>query len=300
MPPRPDHRPLRTIAPAKINLTFEVLGRRADGYHEVRTVIQTLALADELVATPSATSSLRVDGREAELLSTADNLVTRAEAAVPPRLRASPVQFSLTKGIPAAAGLGGGSSDAAAALRLMQCLWALPDDAVREAAASLGSDVSFFLRGGTQVAGGRGEIVTPLPDLQPCIVLLATPPIVLPNKTARVYSQLTAECYTDGAASDRLASRIGMGRPFRIDDYVNAFDTVADEVFPDLSGFRHQFGTIVGSRPMLAGAGPSMFVIVQPTFGPDEIAEWCDALAHLGFLVAPTRTIGAEEATAAT
>src|SRR5829696_3139970 len=105
-----DARPLRTIAPAKINLTFEVLRKRSDGFHEVRTVMQTVALADDLVATPAAASSLLVEGLEAATLSTADNLVARAESIVPPPLRASPVGFSLTKRTPLAAGLGGGSS----------------------------------------------------------------------------------------------------------------------------------------------------------------------------------------------
>ncbi|MGE0541553.1 MAG: 4-(cytidine 5'-diphospho)-2-C-methyl-D-erythritol kinase [Dehalococcoidia bacterium] len=300
MSPQPDHRPLRTIAPAKINLTFEILGKRADGYHEVRTVMQTLALADELIATPAEQSSLRIEGRDAERLSTADNLVAKAEVAVPPLFHASPVQFFLTKRIPTAAGLGGGSSDAAAALRLMQRLWALPDEAVRDAAASLGSDVSFFLRGGTQVAAGRGEILAPLPDLQPCTILLATPPIVLPNKTVRLYSRLTADCYTDGSATERLAARIRLGHPFGHDDYVNAFDSVADDVFPGLADLRHRFAAIVGGRPMLAGAGPSLFIAVPPHVSTDQLAAWCGALDRLGFLAAPTRVIDAEHATAVT
>ena len=300
MASRPDVRPLRTIAPAKINLTFEVLGKRSDGFHEVRSVMQTVALADDLVATPASASSLLIEGLGAATLATQDNLVARAESIVPSLLRASPVEFSLIKRIPSAAGLGGGSSDAAAALRLMQRLWALPDDIVQPAAADLGSDVSFFLRGGTQVATSRGEQLTPLSDVQPMMILLATPPIDLPNKTDRLYAGLTDGCYTDGAATERLAVRIGSGRGFRRDDYHNAFDGIADDVYPGLTDLRRRFAVIAGDRPMLAGAGPSLFVVVPPGTGDSDLAVWREALSRLGFLVTYTRTIGADEATAVT
>jgi 4-diphosphocytidyl-2-C-methyl-D-erythritol kinase len=295
-----DRHMLRTIAPAKVNLTFEVLGKRSDGYHEVRTVMQTVALADELAATPAAESSLHITGFEAEALTSPENLVSRAEAAVPAPLRASPLGFSLAKRVPAAAGLGGGSSDAAAALRLMQRLWALPDEVVHDVAAALGSDISFFLRGGTQLAAGRGEIVMPLPDIRPCALLIATPPIALPNKTAQLYARLTPDDFTDGAATDRLVRRIRSGQPFRGDDFVNAFDAVADTVFPGLAGFRERFSAITGERPMLAGAGPSLFAVVPPAVDDVEVAAWREALGRFGFLTAWTHTIGADEATAIT
>lgn len=289
---------LRTIAPAKINLTFEVLGKRSDGYHEVRTVLQTIALADDLVARPSTAFALMVAGVQAEMLSTSENLVARAESTVPPPLRTSPICFSLTKRVPSAAGLGGGSSDAAAALRLMQSVWSLPDDTVTAAAAKLGSDVSFFLRGGTQAAAGRGERMTPLPDVQPCRILLTTPPIILPNKTAHLYSRLTSDSFTDGGVTERLAERIRLGLPFRGADYVNAFDAIADDEFPGLAGVRRDFSAVVGARPMLAGAGPSLFIVVPPGTSDIELAAWRDALDRCGIQAMCTYTIGADEATA--
>ena len=181
----------RLSAPAKVNLTFEALGRRADGYHEVRTVLHAVSLADEIAFAPADDLSLVVEPpvteppgngafSSAAFVPTGDaNLVLRAarllrrEAGV-----TAGAAIRLRKRIPVAAGLGGGSSDAAAALRGLRRLWALDldADALRELAAQLGSDVPFFVMGGAALAEGRGERLTPLPPAQGSVVVMAPPP----------------------------------------------------------------------------------------------------------------------------
>ena len=181
----------RLSAPAKVNLTFEALGRRADGYHEVRTVLHAVSLADEIAFAPADDLSLVAEPLVAEppgdgALSSAasaptggDNLVLRAarllrrEAGV-----TAGAAIRLRKRIPVAAGLGGGSSDAAATLRGLRRLWGLDldADALRELAAQLGSDVPFFVTGGAALAEGRGERLTPLPPAQGSVVVMAPPP----------------------------------------------------------------------------------------------------------------------------
>lgn len=176
----------RLSAPAKVNLTFEALGRRADGYHEVRTVLHAISLADEIAFAPADELSLAVEPPEEGAFSSAasdlagdDNLVLRAarllrrEAGVK-----AGAAIRLRKRIPVAAGLGGGSSDAATTLRGLRRLWRLDldADALRELAAQLGSDVPFFVTGGAALAEGRGERLTPLPPAQGNVVVMSPPP----------------------------------------------------------------------------------------------------------------------------
>ena len=150
---------------AKINLTLEILGKRADGFHEVRTVMQTVGLADRLEVSAAADLSFTCSD---PALATPDNLVYRAarllQAEYAVRTGAA---LRLEKRIPVAAGLGGGSSDAAATIVALNRLWNLQLSLTeqRRLAARLGSDVPFILTGGTALATGRGERITPLPPL---------------------------------------------------------------------------------------------------------------------------------------
>ncbi len=148
---------------AKINLTLEVLGRREDGYHDIVSILQTIDLHDTLTLEPAQDMALECDQSELE---GPDNLVLKAAALLREATGCHQgARLKLQKGIPLAAGLGGGSSDAAAALLGLSRLWGLGLSAEKlmPLAAKLGSDVPFFLYGGTAMAQGRGEIVRPLP-----------------------------------------------------------------------------------------------------------------------------------------
>ena len=252
---------LRLLAPAKVNLTFEVLGRRDDGYHEVRTILQSLSLADELAFEASDDLSLTVEPEGAAPVE--ENLVLAAARLLQREAGVSAgAAIHLTKRIPMAGGLGGGSSDAATALLGLRRLWGLDldADALRELAAQLGSDVPFFVSGGTALGEGRGERLTPLPNPQGAAVV-AVPDASRPrDKTGQMYGLLKPEHYTDGSATADAEARLCSGEPPDA-QVVNAFDAVAGEAYPFSTAIREAFEG-VGLRPALCGAGPSMFALV--------------------------------------
>ncbi len=188
----PGPRRARLSALAKINLSLKVLRRRPDGYHELRTVYQTISLADRIDVefTPSRRTSISLNSD----IDIPGNLILRAaEASLDLARAAGRVDFRLRKRIPMGAGLGGGSSDAAAVLLALPVLAGacIPLEDLMRAAAGIGSDVPFFLLGGTAVGVGRGEELYPLPDTPPAHVLLVAPDIAV--STAEAYRSLGRE-----------------------------------------------------------------------------------------------------------
>ncbi len=178
--------------PAKINLHLEVVGRRSDGYHELRTLFQSVDLRDTLWGWPAEEGRLDLEIEpEGSVGSGSDNLIVRAARALWREIGRRPgARLKLEKRIPVGGGMGGGSADAAGALILLDRLWSLdllPSDLCR-LAAELGSDVPFFLHGGLGFGVGRGEEVLPLDDLPPFGVLLLVPPVEV--STAEVFSRL--------------------------------------------------------------------------------------------------------------
>ncbi|MCY4392821.1 MAG: 4-(cytidine 5'-diphospho)-2-C-methyl-D-erythritol kinase [Chloroflexi bacterium] len=282
---------LTGLAPAKINLTLEVGGTRPDGYHDLASVLQTLALADEVTLTPAATTSIENTGPFAEGAPTdAGNLAWRALDALAQALgrEPEPLRIRIAKRIPAAGGLGGGASDAATVLRLLARRW--PDAgeaALASAAASVGSDEPFFLAGGTALVEGRGERVTPLPDIPPHGVVLFIPPDTLPNKTATLFRALDR----DGRVDEPTVTRSLTGRlPARVTgaDLYNSFERVAFDCFPGLAALWEQLEAHTGEAIRLAGAGPTLFWI-----GPGEETERVSrSAAGLDCTVIPTATAG--------
>lgn len=260
---------LRLLAPAKVNLTFEVLRRRTDGYHEVRTILQAISLADELTFEASDSLSLTVEPEgaapvEGNLALEAARLLQR-EAGV-----SAGAAIHLTKRIPAAGGLGGGSSDAATALLGLRRLWGLDldADALRGLATQLGSDVPFFVSGGTALGEGRGERLTSLPSPQGEAVV-AVPDESRPrDKTAQMYGLLTPGHYSDGSATSEAEQRLRSGEPLGV-SVVNAFDVVAAQAYPFYAALREAFES-VGLRPALCGAGPSMFALASEGEAPAQ------------------------------
>lgn len=174
-------------APAKVNLSLAVTGRRGDGYHELDSLVVFADAADVVTVEPAETLSLDIDGPfAAALVGEADNLALRAARLFGEDRGA---RLTLTKNLPVAAGLGGGSSDAAAALRLLSALWKLPLPA--DLAASLGADLPVCLRGEAARVAGIGEIVRPV-ELPDFALLLVNPGMALP--TGEVFGALGGAC----------------------------------------------------------------------------------------------------------
>jgi 4-diphosphocytidyl-2-C-methyl-D-erythritol kinase len=171
---------VRVHACAKINLTLRVLGIRADGYHELRTTFQSLALHDTLTF-EAAPGPFTVTSDDPRCPADGSNLVWKAAqslwAASGRRGEPDGVRVHIRKRIPMQAGLGGGSSDAASALRALHAIWrvALPEEALEGIGRGLGADVAFFLEGGTVLGVERGDLLFPLQDATPAWVVLARP-----------------------------------------------------------------------------------------------------------------------------
>jgi 4-diphosphocytidyl-2-C-methyl-D-erythritol kinase len=293
-----------------------VLGKRPDGYHEVRTVMQTIDLCDEVRMSPAAEprrevlahrepSSGQVFSAITRQLTWASNLhlgpgyspssVFEAIKLVDPRAEKD-VDILLMKCIPVAAGLGGGSSDAAATLRGLNRLWelGLVHGELSRLGEQIGSDVAFFLTGGTALAEGRGERITPLADAPEAWLVVVAPPLVMEEKTKRMYEALRAEDFSDGEVTEALAERIRRGERVREEDMCNAFERAAYESFEGLAGYRDRMAAADAEGVHLAGAGPALF----SAFGSRQAAEAvAGRLGGVEARVFVARTLGAAEAT---
>ena len=271
---------LSVSAPAKINLTLEVLRKRPDGFHEIRGVIQTIDLEDRLYFQASdeinITSDMPEWNAKESLVFRTVNLLKQAAG------YSGGVTIEVKKRIPLQSGLGGDSSDAAAVLRGLNRLWqlSLPMEKLLELAARLGSDVPFFLYGGTARLEGRGEIVTPLPPLPHGWIVLEVPPVHRPTeKTKRLYESLKAEHYTDGQVTRKLVDKLEAGKEYDPSLLFNTFEKVAFSLFPGLDESREHFMKIGASSVHLAGSGPALFTLMKDRA---EAERLCLSLANQG------------------
>lgn len=291
------------LAYAKINLTLDVGPRRADGYHVIHSVMQTIALHDTLTLTASLERPgvhLEVIGKEADSVpSNETNLVHKAAVRLQKIAAAqgilpgsrSGLHIRLHKRIPSQAGLGGGSSDAAAALVAASSLLGLALSPARlsEIAASLGADVPFFLCGGTALAEGLGEKITPLPALVPDWPLI----VVKPNagvSTAAAYAALDAvpERYNSQATRRWLN---GKQAP------CNDFESVILPAYPQIAAAYAALSQTAEDgesfKPLLCGSGSALFLRASSQAAAEQIAARMTA-AEIG-KVWVTQTIGTGE-----
>lgn len=280
---------------AKINLTLDVLGRRADRYHELASVMQTVALADTL-AFRSLESGHTEFFCDVPALNVPENLVYRAVQ----EMRAVTgcqrgVQIELRKQTPAQGGLGGGSSDAASVLLALNRLWnlKLESDRLIELAALLGSDVPFFVLCGTALVEGRGERVTWLPDLPGMWVLLLKPEVAV--STPAAFRALTPGDYTDGQATARLVAAIRESGMLPLDGLVNALEERVCQDYPAVAACRDALIAAGARYVQMSGSGPTLFALF-PTL--EEAAPVYQTLLHQGRQVWLARTVSRAEALA--
>ena len=254
----------KLAAPAKINLTLEVLGKRPDGYHEIKSIVQAIDLADELDFSPAEGLEISAglpgwDGGKSLVSKAAKLLRERCGGSGGARVR-------VTKRIPLMSGLGGDSSDGAAALTGFNRLWGLglSTPELMEMSAALGSDVPFFFSGGTALIEGRGEVVTPLRAFPPGWVVLLLPPVAAGNgKTARLYGSLKKEDFSDGERTEKFAEALLVGGKIPPDLFGNAFERTASALWPEIEEYRWRFLEAGARRVDLSGAGPALFSLHQ-------------------------------------
>ena len=286
---------LEALAYAKINLSLEITGKRDDGYHEIKTVLHTIDLADRLTFSQAERTSLECDQPSLE---DEHNLVLRTCRLIQEYTGyQGGAAIALQKRIPIAAGLGGGSSDSAAAFKALNSLWEtnLEESELEELALQLGSDIPFFLNGACALAQGRGEMLSPLPPVQGIWAVVATPSSEIADKTARLYSLLDKRDFSDGSATAELAERIRDGsvtlHDIR-DAGMNTFERVAGQAFSGLDGLAERFLKAGAGFVRLSGSGPSLFTLTDDEeMGQHLLSRVAGegVEAHLARLVSPGR-----------
>jgi 4-diphosphocytidyl-2-C-methyl-D-erythritol kinase len=260
---------VRVWAPAKVNLYLEVLGKRTDGYHEIATLLAAVSLYDTLVCKEDHSGEIRLHCNHPGLSTGDDNLVNRAAALLRQRTGCERgATMHLVKRIPLAAGLAGGSTDAAAALAGLNRLWRLGLAATELAAlaAELGSDVPFFLSTPAAWCTGRGERVEPVPLGRAIWFVLLCPPVGL--ATADVYRGVTVPPQPETGTLIRRAIVNGnveeMGRGLH-----NRLQGVAECLAPAVAACRSRLEALHPAGHLMSGSGSSLFALCRDS---------CDAL----------------------
>ncbi|MFH1775113.1 MAG: 4-(cytidine 5'-diphospho)-2-C-methyl-D-erythritol kinase [Chloroflexota bacterium] len=255
---------LSVPAPAKLNLTLEVLSRRPDGFHEIRSVIQTISLCDRINLKPGPDISFRSNladwKAEKSLVSRTARLLKEVTG------YGQGASIEVIKHIPLVSGLGGDSSNGAATLHGLNKLWGLglSPPQLLDLAKQLGSDVPFFLTGGTALVAGRGEMVTPLPPLPHRWVVLIIPGVArLARKTEQLYASLKPTHYTDGQITEGLIKTLKAGGDFSSSGLFNTFENVAFTRFAELSTCREHIKKVGAGLIHLAGSGPALFTLLK-------------------------------------
>jgi 4-diphosphocytidyl-2-C-methyl-D-erythritol kinase len=265
---------MTTTAPAKLNLTLEVLKKRPDGFHEIRSVVQTINFNDKIKIGAGPRLEIKCNlpdwSASKSLVSRAVNLLRNSAGVNQGAL------IEIEKKIPLSSGLGGDSSDAAAVLRGLSLLWnlKLSQRDLLAYGAQLGSDVSLFLYGGTVLAEGRGEIIRPLRPMPHMTVVLLIPTIPrVENKTQQMYNQLVVRNYTSGKNTlDFINMLEGKAAAPGITLF-NVFDEIGLKYFTGLKDYRRMFQEAGATEVHLAGSGPTLFTILRDDIKAYDIHE---------------------------
>ena len=261
-------------APAKLNLSLAVLARRADGYHDIESLMVGVTLADTIVVRATDASGIVLRLRygpglagsplAADVPAGPDNLVVRAAAALAAEAGLGRgLHIDLVKRVPAGSGLGGGSSDAAAVLRGAARAWGLDWGPERLAAigAGIGSDVPFFFAGGPAVARGRGERLEPVPAIPPLPVVIARPAAGL--STAAVYAESRPDAARRGDAGRLAAALAHGGLRAALPLLHNALEEPARRLCPDVDRLLAAFARAGAACPRLTGSGSACFALCR-------------------------------------
>lgn len=250
-------------SPAKLNLFLEIVGKRPDGYHGLSTIMQEITLADELEVSIEGKEGISFTSTDPTLPMGGDNLIVRAARRFLERRRLERgIRVHLIKRIPAAAGMGGGSSNASATLRALDALFEtkMSNEALAAEAASIGSDCPFFIYGGTAVCTGRGEVVKPVTALPPYHALVVCPPTQ--TSTAQVYRALVPPSLEEPVKVDWVLEELRSGDLDRIRKVLfNRLEAVAMQLHPELGAFQEKLASIGIPQPRLTGSGSALYGI---------------------------------------
>lgn len=256
---------IREKAYAKINLGLDVLRRRPDGYHEVKMIMQTVDICDDLTFEKRGEPGIgfRIEG--SDLPADENNLVYRAAALLMEKRQIREgVSIILQKKIPIAAGMAGGSADAAATLRGVNALFGMGYSAeeLKEIGVTLGADIPYCIQGGTMLSEGIGEILTPLSEPPACHLVIAKPDIDV--STAFVYGHLQADKLTFHPDIDGMAAALAAGELRGITDRMgNVLETVTVKEYPVIDKLKRMMCELGAENALMSGSGPTVFGIYR-------------------------------------
>jgi len=247
---------------AKINWTLRILGRRDDGFHELFTVFQTISLHDTL--TFEGSDEIELTCNDATVPTDERNLIVKAASVMRERFSVSVgARIRLEKHIPSPGGLGGGSSNAAVALIGLKRLWNIEvsDDDLQTMAAEVGSDVPFFLHGGTAIGTGRGEMMEPVADIQAENMLIVTPPVAVSTRDA--FAGLKAAALTSQGQISSLTVCRNEARSLDPLNSVlkNDFEASVFAAYPEIKRVKETLLELGAVNAALSGSGASVFAV---------------------------------------
>tara|TARA_B100000519_G_scaffold103223_1_gene89489 strand:+ start:3203 stop:4063 length:861 start_codon:yes stop_codon:yes gene_type:complete len=248
---------------AKINLSLELLNKRKDGFHNISSIMQTISLSD--LISVSLSDQMIIDSNT-DSIPLGSNLVYIAAQKVKEKFNIKQnAHIKLTKNIPMSSGLGGGSSNAATVINLLKELWDIKcsHQDLLDLASSIGSDVPFFLSGGTAFVSGKGEIINQLPDVQTFNLILITFKDLIKDKTTTMYSNIQSEHFTSGAITSNVKDKIVTGKTLNNGDLFNVFDLIVPNYIPNLKNIIKILTDLNFEEFHLAGSGPGLFFIIH-------------------------------------
>lgn len=272
---------IKIEAYAKINLSLDVLRRREDGYHEVRMIMQQVDLKD-IIQIEEYKDGIIIETNESELPTDSTNLAYKAWYILSKRFNINRgVKIKIEKNIPIAAGLAGGSSDAAAVLKGLNELWNLnlKEKDLMEIGLEIGADVPYCIMGGTALAEGIGEKLTRLKSFKNKLVLIAKPSIQV--STAYVYRNLKVEDVMKHPDIDNLIKNIELDNvDFVAKNMINVLETVTIEKYPIIQKIKNQMIKYNALGSLMSGSGPTVFGIFDNVDDiikcKEELERWID------------------------
>ena len=248
---------------AKINLSLELLSKRTDGFHNISSVMQTVSLNDSISVTLADQIIIETN---IDSIPLENNIVYVTAQKIQEKFNINQGAYiKLVKNIPISSGLGGGSSNAAATINLLKELWDIkcPDKVLLDLASDIGSDVSFFLNGGTAFVSGKGQIIERLPDVSKFHLVLITFKNLLQNKTATMYSSVVSENFTSGTITSTVKNKIIASNPLNNSDLFNVFDSIVPNYIPQVKNAMEILSDLNFGDFHVSGSGPTLFWIID-------------------------------------
>lgn len=272
---------MKISAMSKVNLGLDVLRRRDDGYHEVRMIMQTLKLCDELYFEETQKKEISIVCNSENLECDENNLIYKAarlimdEAGIDRGL-----DIRLKKNIPIAAGMAGGSSDAAATLVALNKMFGIDFDIakLKEMGVKIGADVPYCIEGGTQLSEGIGEKLTRLKDAPQCFVVVAKPHIGVSTKY--VYENLHVETIKTHPNIDAMLKGIDAGDLIEISSHMeNILENVTEKKYPVIAMLKSKLKSMGALNSLMSGSGPTVFALFDDR---DKADKACEAVLDTG------------------